>query len=147
MNEQFDMLFELVDGNVFTKENLKAIKAVEEDFTSISDYDKYCLLEGTPPACRPPQSVIRLFDGSFPGLAADPDFNNIIQYLNTVNSTVEGRQLLLSYLGKLVHHSHCQYLLDYKRDILGLLLMKGCLKLLVVTIGMLHAAACVSIKL
>ena len=103
IHEQLDMLFELQGGNVFTKENLKAIKEVEDSFMNNNEFkNKFCLLSGSTPSCSKPSSVIRFFDGTYAalGLSEDLEFNNIPHYMNTINSVPSLRRMLVIFLGK-----------------------------------------------
>ena len=86
-----------IEGNVFTKENLRHMQEVEELFYNNSIYKRdFCLLQymnGVSTGCAKPTSVIRYFDGSMRHIDNrffDPNFDaieSIIYLANTHNKT------------------------------------------------------------
>lgn len=99
------MVYESTDGNVFTKENLKAIQKAEEDIFHDKRYkDQLCQIQGLiNVTCKLPLSIIRFFDGSYlnihPGLY-DPSFKNISLVLYTAQTRNVSKAILNFHLGK-----------------------------------------------
>ena len=96
------LMFELKGGNVFTKENLKAIQQVEERFYNDDKFQEFCLLDSNG-NCTKASSVIRYFDGSMKivhPVFDDPDFDNIPLVLNTSNALPTTKAMLQMFLGK-----------------------------------------------
>ncbi|XP_055880253.1 protein dispatched homolog 3-like isoform X1 [Biomphalaria glabrata] len=72
-------------ANVLTKENLQAIKDLEEQMTSKPEWLKFCKqdVKNLQAGCSKPSSLIRFFDGSFHPSLNDPTFSNISGILYT----------------------------------------------------------------
>ena len=99
------MVYETNDGNVFTKDNLKAIqKAEEEVFRDERYQDKLCQLQRlNNVTCRLPLSIVRFFDGSYRNIHPslyDPSFENIPFILYTAQSRNISKAILNFHLGK-----------------------------------------------
>ncbi|ELT97356.1 hypothetical protein CAPTEDRAFT_185181 [Capitella teleta] len=90
-------------GNVFTQENLKKIKQVEDDFFNDADFQaKYCKLRAAG-GCSKPSSILRYFDGSYAVLNPlfnDPNFDNIVKVINLANEDDRFKVQLQSFLGR-----------------------------------------------
>ena len=84
------------DGNVFTKENLQAMKEKEDEYFRNPVYqEKFCLLNHFDPAnpvCSKMTSVLRYFDGTyqrFDSRFLDVNFDNIAEVLYLANTHEE----------------------------------------------------------
>ncbi|XP_033101171.1 protein dispatched homolog 3-like [Anneissia japonica] len=100
--DQLAILFYEEKGNIFTKENFKKIESVEQAVTSVADYTKYCLLNSNG-NCTKPKSILRFFDGTYSSVdpsLIDPDYDNIPQILETVQSIPTLAAGLQFFLGK-----------------------------------------------
>ena len=97
------LVYELKEGNVFTKENLQLIQKTEEELFSNSNYqEKLCLLMESG-KCKAPTSIIRFFDGTYKmlhPLLNDPDFENIPRVLNAAKDINRTRVILDFHLSK-----------------------------------------------
>ena len=91
-----------LDKNVFTKENLKAMKEVEDKFMDVKDFrTKFCLLENG--VCMKPTSILRFFDGTYKDVDSifdDPNFNDIVNVINKANFYNETKLKLSYHLSK-----------------------------------------------
>ena len=100
--QSIQLVYELKDGNVFTRENLLTIKANEELLFNNADFkSKLCLLENG--MCKLPLSILRFFDGSYEKMNTafnDTDFQNISGVLNAAKRTNFSRAILNYHLGK-----------------------------------------------
>ena len=99
------MVYETNDGNVFTKDNLKAIQKAEEEIFRDERYqDKLCQLQRlNNVTCRLPLSIVRFFDGSYRNIHPslyDPSFENIPFILYTAQSRNISKAILNFHLGK-----------------------------------------------
>ncbi|XP_046379986.2 protein dispatched homolog 3-like [Haliotis rufescens] len=86
-------------GNVFTKDNLKAIAAFENELVGNAKYGNFCKLT-IAGQCEKPFSIIRLFDGSLPPLTQDVNYSDIVGTLSAAMSNPGIAQLLQFHLGK-----------------------------------------------
>lgn len=97
------LVYELKEGNVFTKENLQLIQKTEEELFSNTNYqEKLCLLMDSG-KCKAPTSITRFFDGTykmFHPFLNDPDFENIPRVLNTAKDINHTRVILDFHLSK-----------------------------------------------
>ena len=97
------LVYELKEGNVFTKENLQLIQKTEEELFSNTNYqEKLCFLIESG-KCKAPTSIIRFFDGTYKMLHPflnDPDFENIPRVLNTAKDINRTRVILDFHLSK-----------------------------------------------
>ena len=99
------MVYEMNGGNVFTRENLLAIKKNENELFKNTDYQKkLCQLEGsTNRTCKLPLSILRFFDGTYKKIHHafnDPNFQNIPTVLNTAKEINVSNVILNYHLGK-----------------------------------------------
>ncbi|KAK2158902.1 hypothetical protein LSH36_162g08051 [Paralvinella palmiformis] len=98
-----EICFEIPGGNVFTKENLKALEEAENNFFNNERFQKsFCLLDDGG-ACKKPRSIIRYFDGTFSAMDPafyDPEFDNIALVLAKANSNRLINEKLQYHLGK-----------------------------------------------
>ena len=85
-HSQIQVNYDLEDsnGNVFTAENLRRIQDVENEIMTIDGMDDYCLLSETGAACEKPESVLRLFDGTYSAVDARLNNPNFINVSNTL---------------------------------------------------------------
>ena len=78
--ELLEMLFYIQGGNVFTQENLKLMKDVEDDFYNNPEFQsKFCRLDSAG-TCTKARSILRYFDGTYAAVDSDfndPNFNNV----------------------------------------------------------------------
>ena len=100
-----ELFFEKEEGNVFTKENLMAMKKVEDEFWLNEEFQKSFCLRGQrePHDCVKPESVLRFFDGTYASIDPifnDTDFDEIIRVLNTARLNNDTRAALYYTLGK-----------------------------------------------
>ena len=96
------LMFELKGGNVFTKENLKAIEQVEDRLYNHEEFKDYCKLDSIG-NCTKANSIIRYFDGSMKMIDPvfdDPNFDNIAAVLDRANASRRTKATLQVYLGK-----------------------------------------------
>ena len=94
--EVIQYFYESKSGNIFTKENLRAINDNDQKFfESKKFYNDFCLLvNGT---CAKPRSVARLFDGTYNDSGAvfhDPNFENIDAVMNAAQNNPRTKRLL-----------------------------------------------------
>ena len=100
------LMYELENGNVFTKERLLAIQRNENELFNNADYqNKLCQLEGnsTNSTCKLPLSILRFFDGTYRKIHPDlydPKFENIPSVLHAAQSVNLSRAILNFHLGK-----------------------------------------------
>ena len=110
LGERVELFFEKPGGNVFTRENLQAMKEVEDDFFTNMEYQRsYCqLVKETNPKvtanCLKPSSVLRYFDGTY-AWAGDifkdnPTFDNVTSVLHAAETNNLTKKALQSFLGK-----------------------------------------------
>ena len=97
-----EMVYELKNGNVFTRENLLEIKKNEDELYNNADYkNKLCQLQSaTNRTCKKPLSILRFFDGSYKGIDSalnDTDFQNIPNVLNTAQANSSSAAVILNY--------------------------------------------------
>lgn len=103
---RYDMLqlvYELKNSNVFTKQNLELIQKTEDELFSNTVYQqKLCLLMQNG-LCKPPTSILRFFDGTFKKVNPflnDPKFENIPRVLSTAKVINVTRAILDYHLSK-----------------------------------------------
>ena len=73
------LFYDAGDENVFTKQNFETMAYIEKTITSLPEYTKYCVQDGSG-KCKPPMSILRFFDGSLSAVNPifyDPNFNRI----------------------------------------------------------------------
>ena len=97
-----EMVYELKNGNVFTRENLLEIKKNEDELYNNADYkNKLCQLQSaTNRTCKKPLSILRFFDGYYKGINSalnDTDFQNIPNVLNTAQTNSSSAAVILNY--------------------------------------------------
>ncbi|ELU03862.1 hypothetical protein CAPTEDRAFT_209557 [Capitella teleta] len=97
------LFFRREGHNVFTKENLQLIKAVEDDFYQDATFQAdFCLLSAAG-TCFSPSSVLRFFDGTYMALDPvfnDPNFDNIVAVLHKANTLNQTKVALQRFLGR-----------------------------------------------
>ena len=97
------MVYELKGGNLFTKENLLAIKRNEDELFNNNDYQKkLCQLQGNS-TCKPLLSILRFFDGTYRQInnnLYDPEFKNIFSVLHAAQSMKLSKAILDFHLSK-----------------------------------------------
>ncbi|XP_067682304.1 protein dispatched homolog 1-like [Haliotis asinina] len=86
-------------SNVFTKDNLQAIAAWENELVSEPKYGNFCKLLETG-QCQKPFSIIRFFDGSLPSITPDVNYDNIVGTLSAAMNNPTTAQMLQYHLGK-----------------------------------------------
>ena len=96
------LLYDVGNGNIFTKENLQTMQRIEDSLVQVGGYSDFCPLTqfGT---CVPPLSVLRFFDGTFASLDpvfSDPDFDNIAGVLNSAYTNNATKGQFVYALGK-----------------------------------------------
>lgn len=82
------LYYDTIDGNIFTKANLKRIKTVEDGILAISGFSDYCQVEADG-SCIKPFSILRYFDGTYGALDPifnDANFDNIPGVLHAANT-------------------------------------------------------------
>ena len=75
-----DLFYDTDGGNIFTKTNLQRIQTIENDLTSSASFSSFCMTYNSSMACKPLQSILRYFDGTYKHISAtldDHNFNNI----------------------------------------------------------------------
>lgn len=97
------IIFEQEGGNIFTKENLKAMRSLEEEFYKDENYQsEFCLLNHRN-ICERPLSVIRFFDGTYASLHPvfnDTEFDRIPEVLSAAYNNPYTKRVLQMFLGK-----------------------------------------------
>lgn len=103
--QAIQMVYEIKDGNIFTRENLVAIKKSEDELFNNTEYqNKLCQLQGSiNRKCKLPLSILRFFDGSYKSIDPvlnDPTFQDIPTVLLKANSINTSKVILNYHLGK-----------------------------------------------
>ncbi|WAR18412.1 DISP1-like protein [Mya arenaria] len=104
VKDTFEVIFESSDGgNIFTAENLELIKLTENKLYGMERYkDDFCLWDQYY-YCVRPQSLIRLFDGTYSSVNDvfyDPTFSNITEVIYQASIHNETREYLELFIGK-----------------------------------------------
>ena len=100
------LVYELKDGNLFTKESLLAMQRNEDELFNNSDYQKgFCQLQGTSPnqTCKLPLSILRFFDGTYRDINPrlyDPTFEKIPSVMYAAQSMNLSKAILNFHRGK-----------------------------------------------
>ena len=103
--EPVELVYEIEEGNVFTRQNLLAIKKNEDELFNDATYQsKLCKLDSSEnQTCELPVSVLRFFDGTYKDISQvfyDPEFNNITSVLTTAKEIGSAAALLNFHLAK-----------------------------------------------
>ena len=88
------LIYELKNGNVFTKENLKLIQKTERELFANEVFRQKLCLKTQSIQCKQPTSIIRFFDGSYQKLHMllnDPEFDNIPRVLSAAGQESTGQ--------------------------------------------------------
>ncbi|XP_077990897.1 protein dispatched-like [Glandiceps talaboti] len=96
------LIYEKPGGNILTKENLQAIRDLEEEFMNKPQYNDYCLLDENGD-CVKPASIVRYFDGTYAAMGSifnDPGFDNIPAVLEAANSSTLLKGAVQYHFGK-----------------------------------------------
>lgn len=75
-----DLYYDTDGGNVFTKSNLQRMQTIENELASSASFSPICMTYNSSLVCKPFQSILRYFDGTYKHISAtldDPNFNNI----------------------------------------------------------------------
>ena len=100
----FEMIYETPNGgNILTKKNLELIKHAEDKLFEIPRYQRHFCLWNTYYVCVKPQSLIRLFDGTYSHVDAvfnDPTFSNITHVIYLASVYNETREFLELFIAK-----------------------------------------------
>ena len=73
------LFYDAGDENVFTKQSFETMAYIEKTITSLPEYTKHCVQDGSG-KCKPPMSILRFFDGSLSAVNPifyDPNFSRI----------------------------------------------------------------------
>ncbi|XP_070577306.1 protein dispatched homolog 1-like [Ptychodera flava] len=96
------IVYEKPGGNVFSRENLRAIKEVEDQLIGKPGYEDYCQMDDSG-RCLKPTSIIRFFDGTYASIDPifnDTDFENVASVLVAANTSPHLKEVLQYHLGK-----------------------------------------------
>ncbi|CAH1792445.1 unnamed protein product [Owenia fusiformis] len=101
--EIIEMYFEIIGGNVFTKENLQRINDTEEHFLKNQEFvDGFCKVSATG-ECVKSFSILRYFDGTYANIDPifdDPNFDNVVNVLHKAATLDQTKQQFQIFLGK-----------------------------------------------
>ncbi|CAH1790939.1 unnamed protein product [Owenia fusiformis] len=100
--QAIELMYEIPNGNVFTKATLEKIAEVEQSIFDLPNFGDYCLA-ASDGSCKKASSIIRFFDGSYSALSVslnDPTFENIPAALNFANTSDHTKSGLQYHLGK-----------------------------------------------
>lgn len=101
--DMLQLIYEMENGNIFTKENLKLIQKTERELFANEVFRQKLCLKTQNSQCKQPTSIIRFFDGSyqkFHRLLNDTEFDNIPRVLSAAKSMNHTRAILDYHLGK-----------------------------------------------
>ena len=104
--DTMEIIYNLPNGNIFTKEMLTKIEAIENELFSIEEYNgKYCKVDANR-TCVKPTSVLRFFDGTYVNLNPvfyDPSFSKIPAVLYAASQHNTTRDIMDYHCGRKSH--------------------------------------------
>ena len=106
--------------NIITTDNLKSMKYIEDNVTSIEEYTNFCL-QRVLTKCSKPASILRYFDGTYAHLSSvfyDPHYNNITAVLHAANTFNETKRDLSIFLAKDSEISSDHVYASYTRSVI-----------------------------
>ena len=103
--QTLELVYELKEGNVFSRKSLLTIKANEDQLFNDSTYQsKLCQLQGYPnQTCKLPLSTLRFFDGTYKHISPvfyDPEFKDIVSVFSKAKEINTTSAILAFHLGK-----------------------------------------------
>ncbi|KAH3845208.1 hypothetical protein DPMN_087483 [Dreissena polymorpha] len=103
LKDAFEVIFEDPNGNVLTKDHLERIHHAEERLFNIERYQEHFCLWDINYNCMKPQSIIRLFDGTYSHI--DPVFSglnflNVCDVMYKASIYNETREFMELFVGK-----------------------------------------------
>ncbi|KAL4238149.1 hypothetical protein ACF0H5_002860 [Mactra antiquata] len=103
VKDTVEIIFEKPGENILTAQYLEWIKVAEDRLRYDQDYTHhYCLLDHYS-TCVKPQSILRLFDGTYSHVDAifdDPNFENVTEVIYTASVNNETREFLDLFISK-----------------------------------------------
>lgn len=103
VKDTFEIIFEKPGENILTKRYLSLIKEAEMELYQMKRYqDHFCLLDSYY-SCVKPQSLMRLFDGTYSYVDPvfhDPHFDNLTTVIYKANIYNETREYLELFIGR-----------------------------------------------
>lgn len=112
VKDTFEVIFETPGKNLLNKRHLTLIQNAENKLFDNEDFRKYFCLLDRHYTCVKPQSILRLFDGTFAHIDSvfeDPEFDNVTGVIYQASYHEETQEYLDLFIGKdhVIKAEHC----------------------------------------